>query len=74
MSDVPGAAVEAVVGAQTVVMRPSVDEVAQVGGGVTLALVCPFAGARSHLGAMRGHSDPISCPDVCSSTRFDRSR
>jgi hypothetical protein len=52
MSDMPGAAMAAVVGAQTVVMRASGHEVAQVGGGVPPVLMGPFAGARSHLGAV----------------------
>ena len=62
MSDVPGAAVVAVVGAQTVVMRASGHEVAQVSGGVPPVLMWPFASARSELGAVRGHSDPSLPP------------
>jgi hypothetical protein len=52
-------------------MCTSGHEVAQVGDGVTLLLVCPFAGARTHLGALRGHHDPSLLPAFGSSTRFD---
>jgi hypothetical protein len=58
MSDMPGAAVAAVVGAQTVGKRPSGHEMAQMDGGVTLPLMCPLASARPRLGASRGHIDP----------------
>jgi hypothetical protein len=44
-----------------------------VGGGFPLALVCPFAGARPHLGSSRGHSDPPCPPMFGLSTRLDRS-
>ena len=54
----------AVVGAQTVRMRASGHEVAQVSGGVPTVLMWPFASARSDLGAVRGHSDP-SLPPLC---------
>jgi hypothetical protein len=55
MSDMPGAAVPAVVGAQAVAVRPSGHKLTQVGDGVTLPLVCLLAGARSHLGASGDH-------------------
>jgi hypothetical protein len=51
MSDMPGTAVAAVVSAQAVGIRPDGYEVTQVEAGVTLALVCPLAGAGSRLGA-----------------------
>jgi hypothetical protein len=64
----------AVVGAQTVVMRASGHEVAQVSGGVPPVLMWPFASARSGLGAVRGHSDPSLPPAVWSSTRVTLGR
>jgi hypothetical protein len=51
MPDMPGAAVAAVVGAQTVRKCLSGHKFSEVRGGVPLPLVCPLAGARSHLGA-----------------------
>jgi hypothetical protein len=64
MSDMPGAAVTAVVGAQMDRTRPSRHEVAQVCSGVTLPLVCPLASTCSHLGALRGHSVPLDLGSV----------
>jgi hypothetical protein len=57
MSDMPSTAVAAVVSAQAGGMRSDGYEIAQVGGGITLALVYPLAGAGSQLGAYRGHNN-----------------
>ena len=65
MTDMSGAAVAAVVGAQTVRKCSSGHKFSEARGGVTLPLVCPLAGARSHLGASRRHS--------CSFIRFPTS-
>lgn len=73
MSDVPGAAMTAMVGPQTVIIRPGRHELAQVGDGFPPVLMRPFAGASPHLGAVRGHRGPFSAPDVWLPTRFDRS-
>lgn len=58
MSDMPGVAVAAVVDAQLVRKRTCGYQASQVSGGITLPSVYLLAGACSHLGSARGHSEP----------------
>jgi len=56
MSDVPGAAVAAAIGAQRAGAWPRIHKTAPVGDRATLVRVCLLAGARPGPRSLRDHS------------------